>query len=85
MQAEVDVLLADIAMPGQDGYALIRTVRSALAPRVASIPAAAVTAFTLEEHRQRALAAGFHLHLGKPVEAGKLARAVRMLANRSTQ
>ena len=79
------MLLADIAMPGQDGYALIRTVRSALAPRVASIPAAAVTAFTLEEHRQRALAAGFHLHLGKPVAPGDLVRAVHRLAHRSIQ
>jgi CheY-like chemotaxis protein len=84
-QAEIDVLLADIAMPDQDGYALIRTVRSSAAPRVASIPAAAVTAFTREEHRQRALAAGFHLHLGKPVEPGELVRAVHMLAHRSIQ
>ena len=47
----VDVLLADIAMPGEDGYTLIRRVREGVVPVSASIPAAAITAFAREEDR----------------------------------
>jgi signal transduction histidine kinase/CheY-like chemotaxis protein len=75
----VSVLLADIAMPGQDGYALIRTLRS-LDIATAKVPAAALTAFAREEDRQRALQAGFQLHLSKPVDAGSLIAAVASLS-----
>jgi signal transduction histidine kinase/CheY-like chemotaxis protein len=74
-----DVLLADIAMPVEDGYGLIRRVRSTLESRTASIPAAALTAFAREEDRQQALAAGFQLHLAKPIEIGALVAAVARL------
>jgi CheY-like chemotaxis protein/anti-sigma regulatory factor (Ser/Thr protein kinase) len=74
-----DVLLADIAMPVEDGYGLIRRVRSTLKSGTASIPAAALTAFAREEDRQQALAAGFQLHLAKPVEIGALVAAVARL------
>jgi signal transduction histidine kinase/ActR/RegA family two-component response regulator len=74
----VDVLLADIAMPGEDGYALIRRLR-ALSSAAASIPAAALTAFAREEDRQAAFRAGFQLHLTKPVEAAALIAAVATL------
>jgi hypothetical protein len=76
---EVDVLLADIAMPGEDGYALIRRVRSSLEARIASIPAAAVTAHARDDEKREAIAAGFHLHLTKPLEPVQLARAVETL------
>jgi hypothetical protein len=76
---EVDVLLADIAMPGEDGYALIRRVRSSLEARIASIPAAAVTAHARDDEKRQAIAAGFHLHLTKPLEPVQLARAVETL------
>jgi CheY-like chemotaxis protein len=79
----VDVLLADIAMPDEDGFALIRNVRASLVPGVSAIPAAAVTAFTREEHRQHALTAGFQLHLGKPFQPAELVRAVDLLAHRA--
>jgi signal transduction histidine kinase/ActR/RegA family two-component response regulator len=78
-EEEVDVLLADIAMPEEDGYALIRKVRSSSSPRVSSIPAAAVTAHARDDERQQALAAGFHLHMAKPIDPEELARAVETL------
>ncbi len=78
-QNEVNVLLADIAMPGEDGYSLIRRLR-ALNGSVSSIPAAALTAFAREEDRQEALDAGFQLHLSKPIDAGSLVAAVATLA-----
>ena len=74
----VDVLLADIGMPEEDGYQLIRRVR-AFASRTASIPAAAITAFARDEDRRAALAAGFQLHLPKPVDAESLVSAVASL------
>jgi signal transduction histidine kinase/ActR/RegA family two-component response regulator len=78
----VDVMLADIAMPDEDGYGLIRRVR-ALEPRhIASIPAAALTAFAREEDRNRALQAGFQMHLPKPIDSRLLVDAVARLGRR---
>jgi len=79
-ESEMDVLLADIAMPEEDGYALIHRIRSSPAGRIAAIPAAAVTAHARDDERRRALAAGFHLHLAKPFEPGQLTRTVQALA-----
>jgi CheY-like chemotaxis protein len=70
-----DVLLTDIAMPGEDGYALIRRVR-ALPSSLGAIPAVAVTAFTDPQSVQNAFAAGFDAHLGKPLEPHVLADAL---------
>jgi PAS domain S-box-containing protein len=67
-----DVLLTDIAMPGEDGYALLRRVR-ALPSALGSIPAVALTGFTDPESVQNAFAAGFDAHLGKPLEPHVLA------------
>jgi len=78
-QHSVHVLLADIAMPGEDGYSLIRRLRS-LNASISSVPAAALTAFAREEDRQEALEAGFQLHLSKPIDAGSLIAAVATLA-----
>jgi len=76
---KVQVLLADIAMPGEDGYSLIRKLRS-MDVATADVPAAALTAFAREEDRQLALEAGFQLHLSKPIDAGTLIAAVATLA-----
>ena len=77
---DIDVLLADIAMPGDDGYSLIRQIRSGRSS-ASSIPAAAVTAHARDEERTRALAAGFQMHVAKPVEPGEIVRMVDSLAH----
>jgi signal transduction histidine kinase/ActR/RegA family two-component response regulator len=76
----VDVLLADVAMPGEDGYSLIRRLRALEPSGVAAIPAAALTAFARDEDRRRALQAGFQLHLPKPIDVRSLVDAVASLA-----
>jgi hypothetical protein len=81
-RSHVDVMLSDIAMPEKDGYELIREVRATSTARIAAVPAAAVTACVRDDERQRALAAGYHMHLAKPVHPAALARAVAALARR---
>ncbi len=76
---DVDVLLADVAMPDEDGYSLIRRIRASSAGRIATIPAAAVTAHARDDERKLALSAGFHLHLAKPFDPAQLARTVEAL------
>jgi len=78
-----DVLVSDIAMPGEDGYALIRRVRALSAERGGQVPAAALTAYAKGEDTTRALAAGYQVHLAKPVEPMELAAAVATLAGRA--
>ncbi|HYL06672.1 MAG TPA: hybrid sensor histidine kinase/response regulator, partial [Thermoanaerobaculia bacterium] len=79
-----DVLVADIEMPGEDGYTLINRVRSLPVRSGGATPAAALTAFARAEDRWRALDAGFQLHLAKPIEPLGLAIAVAHLAGRSS-
>ncbi len=80
-EQRVDVLIADIAMPGEDGYAFIRKLRATA--ETASLPAAALTALAREEDRQQALNAGFQLHLAKPIDASSLVAAVASLGRLS--
>lgn len=75
-----DVLLADIGMPGADGYDLIRYIRALKSHAAARVPAAAVTAFTSDADRQRALEAGFQVHLAKPVDPAALVETVVLLS-----
>ena len=75
----VDVLLADVAMPGEDGYTLLRKVRALDRPSARTVPAAALTAFARDEDRREALAAGFQMHLPKPIDASSLVAAVATL------
>jgi signal transduction histidine kinase/CheY-like chemotaxis protein len=76
-----DVIVADIAMPEEDGYSLIRRLRRDERERhERRIPALAVTAFARLEDRQRALAASFDDHLPKPVDPDRLLAAVAALA-----
>lgn len=70
-----DVLVSDIAMPGEDGFALIKMVRALAPERGGRVPAVAVTAMTMKND-QRILAAGFQKHLLKPVEPSELAATV---------
>ena len=71
-----DVLLSDIAMPGEDGYALIRQVRALAADRGGRIPAAALTAYATLEDRRKALLAGYNEHIPKPVDPSRLIATV---------
>jgi signal transduction histidine kinase/CheY-like chemotaxis protein len=83
-ERHVDVLLADIAMPEEDGYSLIRRVRSGIVAGAATIPAAALTSFARAEDRQRALQAGFNVHLTKPVDRRRLIESVETLGRTQT-
>lgn len=77
-----DVLVSDIAMSGDNGYALIRQVRALKPHHGAMIPAVAVTAYAREEDFQQAIAAGFQMHIPKPIEPAKLVAVVARLAGR---
>ena len=67
-----DVVLADIGMPGVDGYEFVRRLR-AMGPRQGrELPVVALTALARSEDRRRAMLAGFDLHLAKPVEPAEL-------------
>jgi PAS domain S-box-containing protein len=74
-----DVLVSDIAMPGKDGYDLIREVRSREPERGGKIPAVAITAYARAEDRMRALASGFQIHVAKPVDPNELIAVVASL------
>src|SRR6185436_14427187 len=63
-----DILLSDIAMPGEDGYTLIRKVRARTTDQGGGVLAVALTAYARGEDRMKALSAGFQVHVGKPVE-----------------
>jgi signal transduction histidine kinase len=77
-----DVLVSDLAMPDEDGYSLIRKIRSRGAERGGTVPAAALTAYARAEDRVRALASGFQRHLPKPIDPSDLIAAVAALAGR---
>lgn len=75
-----DVLVCDIGMPGEDGYSLIRKIRSLPPESGGLVPAVAVTAFARAEDRAAALAAGFQMHAPKPINPAQLLNVVRALA-----
>ena len=67
-----DILLSDIAMPGEDGLSLIRRVRLLPLERGGVVPAIALSAYASADDRRKALLAGFQRHIPKPVEPGHL-------------
>ena len=77
-----DVLISDLGMPGEDGYALISKVRALPAESGGRIPAAALTAYVRAEDRVKVLRAGFQLHVPKPIEPAELVTVVANLAER---
>lgn len=81
MQEPPDVLISDIGMPGDDGFALIRRTRALPLPQ-SDVPAIALTAYARSEDRIRAIHAGFQRHLAKPVEPVKLIAMVQSLGRR---
>jgi signal transduction histidine kinase len=74
-----EVIISDLAMPGEDGLSLMRKIRARAPDRVASVPAIALTAYTRTEDRVQALNAGFQLHVPKPVDPGELVATVASL------
>ncbi|HKR02880.1 MAG TPA: ATP-binding protein, partial [Pyrinomonadaceae bacterium] len=75
-----DVLVSDIGMPDEDGYALIRRVRALPKAEGGNVPAAAVTAYADEDNRRHAVEAGFQLHVPKPLDPEELVAVVQKLA-----
>jgi PAS domain S-box-containing protein len=71
-----DVLVSDIAMPGEDGLSLIRRVRMLPLDRGGQVPAIALSAYAGAEDRRRALLAGFQRHIPKPVDPAHLIAAI---------
>ncbi len=77
-----DVLVSDIGLPEEDGYMLIRQIRQLSPEAGGQIPAAALTAYTGEAEEAAAKAAGFQIHIGKPIELDQLVSVVAALAGR---
>ncbi len=78
-----DILVSDLAMPGEDGYSLISKVRASEAESGKQLLAIALTAYVRVEDRARALAAGFNMFVPKPVELNELITAIANLAESS--
>jgi PAS domain S-box-containing protein len=81
-----DVLLADLRMPGQDGYSLIRTIRAEERERRSGrrLAAIAVSADATTTDRERAMAAGYDGHVGKPIDPDTLTQAIVTVARADT-
>ena len=77
-----DVLIADIGMPVEDGYGLIKKIRALPKERGGQTPALALTAYARTEDRVRALSEGYQVHLAKPVDRFELAAVVTSLGHR---
>jgi two-component system, chemotaxis family, CheB/CheR fusion protein len=77
-----DVLLSDIGMPGESGYDLLRKVRSLPPAQGGLVPAIAFTAYSAEQDRLEALAAGFQMHHTKPADPARLVAAIALLGRR---
>ena len=77
-----DVLVSDIGMPDEDGYELIRKLRSAPPEKGGLTPAIALTGYASRKDRERALAAGYHQHIAKPIEQSEMIGAIAALVGR---
>ena len=79
-KSQLDVLVSDIGMPGEDGYTLIRKIRAIDPNQGGKIPAVALTAYAGVQDQRQTLSAGFQIHLPKPVNPSQLATAIANLA-----
>jgi len=75
-----DVLVVDIGLPDEDGYALMRRLRSLKPDQGGRVPALALTAFSRTGDRKRALSAGFQAHMVKPADPAELVSVVAQLS-----
>jgi CheY-like chemotaxis protein len=78
-----DVLISDIGLPEEDGYALVRQIRQHEAEHGGFLPAIALTGFARAEDRTRILASGFQVHVSKPLDPAELTAAIAAVARRS--
>ena len=78
-----EILVSDIGMPDEDGYALIQKVRELVPESGGQIPAIALTGYAMPEDRERLLSAGYQAHLSKPVELAELVNIIVSLAGRA--
>lgn len=78
-----DILVSDLGMPHEGGSELMRRVRALGTEEGNAVPAVALSAYTRGEDKMRAVAAGFDVHISKPVSAEDLVAAIARLANRS--
>ena len=77
-----DVMISDIGMPDEDGYELIRKLRALPVEKGGRIPAIALTGYASKKDRERALSAGYHQHIAKPIEQADLIAAIAALVGR---
>ncbi|MEH2060244.1 MAG: AAA family ATPase [Nostoc sp.] len=80
-QCQPNLIISDIGMPEMDGYMLMREVRSLEPERGGRILAIALTAYAGEMDYQQAIAAGFQLHISKPVDPEELVKAIVSLVH----
>jgi CheY-like chemotaxis protein len=77
-----DLLVSDLAMPNEDGFALLKKVRNLKSKRARQIPAVALSAYASDEDRALSLSKGFQMHLTKPIEPDNLVTSVAAAAGR---
>lgn len=82
-QPAPDVLVADICMPEEDGFSMIRQIRTTSLEPIRKLPAIALTALATEDDKKRIFEAGFQSYLAKPVEPGDLVETVAKVAQRT--
>lgn len=83
--ARFQLLISDIAMPGMDGFELLKRLRALALSTDRDLPAIAVTALARTEDRTRALRGGFRMHLSKPLEPAELIVSVASVVGRLTE
>jgi signal transduction histidine kinase/ActR/RegA family two-component response regulator len=80
-KGQLDLVVSDIGMPGEDGYALIRRVRALPAEEGGKVPALALTAYARAEDRVKAIRAGYQMHVPKPVDPAELIAMVASMSD----
>ncbi|MGI2905220.1 hybrid sensor histidine kinase/response regulator [Tolypothrix sp. VBCCA 56010] len=81
-QSKPNILVIDIGMPQVDGYTLMRQIRSSTSEQQRKIPAIALTAYVGEHDQKQALAAGFQMHVPKPIEPAELVAVIAQLTDK---
>ncbi len=79
------IVVADIGLPGEDGYSFIRRVRAHSTAAIRTVPAVAVTAYATVPDRQEALAVGFQQHLSKPIDPAQLIETIHDVLRRARE